>query len=307
MVGENLSGNLKFEYDGIGGSKQLSGPVLSFRVRYSYDGMSQKESTIYFGVRGGFLTTLVGGDEQKIGLLDTEPFSIQPLAKGGSGTLVFNVRLSHSSLQQLSIVSKQRIFRITVDTFAHEIEGPHTGSYSRFIGAILASPWKGIVGGKIDGNNNVQSFQVPLDSWLKALKDTGYMDNFIDTIIINSSDREDIHSLLRKIQEANDLLIQGKPGDSVSKLRDIMTWAGYKRNGEKDRYQKLKEYSFSEKERNDVVSLLDALWKWTSHGHHQGLDDDSIDEDQAKAAIDLCYIFVGLVSRRKRVGVLPEE
>ena len=173
------------------------------------------------------------------------------------------------------------------------------------IGFILSSPTSSHVQGKLNGSDNTRYFQIPLETWLSALKDSGCMDYYINTLVVNSDGRGDINDMVQKIHEARELLIQGKPGDSVSKLRDIITWAGRKRKAEKNRYEKLSNYILTEKERDDVVSLLDTLWEWTSHGHHQGLNGDTVDEDQAKAAIDLCYVFVSLLSRRKTASISP--
>ena len=299
-----MDGYLKFEYNSIDGNREISGPVLTFQIRYTYFGKSNKESTVYFGIRGASLSTLVNNEEMPVSPLITAPFQVQPVVKGGSNVFTVDLRLSSASLQELTMIAKERVFSMRLELFAFETDGAYRADYPTFMGGILSSPTSAFVQGKINGNDNTRYFQIPLESWLSALKDTGHMDYHVNTLIISSTDRKDVQDLVRRLHEARDLLIQGKPGDSVSKLRDIVTWAGYKRSGESDRYRKLKEYNLTQRERDDVVSLLDTLWKWTSHGHHQGLDENSVGEDQAKAAIDLCYVFVELLSRRETIGTL---
>ncbi len=295
---------LKFEYDGIAGNAEISGPVLTFSVKFSYNGLPNQESTLYFGIRGAYLLTLVDKIDMKVGPLSPESFHIEPVGKGGTTTLKFELRHQSASLQELTMIAKERVFSIRIDLFGYEVPVGSRINNLDLMGLILFSPQTTSVQGKVNGAENTMHFQIPIESWLEALKESGVMDYYINTLVVNSDGRKDIRDLVQKIHEARDLLIQGKPGDSIAKLRDIVTWAGYKRKEEKNRYEKLKDYSLTANERADLVAPLDTLWRWTARGHHQGLNSDEVNEDQAKETIDLCYVFVSLLSRRKTSSTL---
>ena len=295
---------LKFEYDGIAGNAEISGPVLTFTVKCSYNGLPNQESTLNFGIRSAYLLTLVDNINKQVGPLSPEPFHIEGVVKGGTTSLKFELRLQSASLQELTSIAKERVFSIRVDLFGYEVPAGSRMNNSDLIGLILFSPQPTSVQGKVNGVENTMHFQIPTESWLKAIKESGVMDYYINTLVVNSDGRKDIRALVQKIHEARDLLIQGKQGDSIAKLRDIVTWAGYKRKEEKNRYEKLKDYSLTANERADLVAPLDTLWRWTARGHHQGLNSDEVNEDQAKETIDLCYVFVSLLSRRKTSSTL---
>jgi hypothetical protein len=79
-------------------------------------------------------------------------------------------------------------------------------------------------------------------------------------------------------------------------------WLGYKPKSEENkRYSKLKSFDLSDSERESFVKLLDALWEWSSKGHHLAPASHEYTEEQAWMSIRMGYLILSYLSRKQMI------
>jgi hypothetical protein len=154
----------------------------------------------------------------------------------------------------------------------------------------------------VDGNTNMQQFKVDAEEWARAVEQTRAAQYFTHNILIMNTDRKYVKELIAVIREAEGLLIAGQVRESIGKVREICDFLGHKHKNEENRYSKLKRFDLSDSEREGIVELLDALWVWSSEGHHLAADSNEYNtEEQAWMSIHMGFLILSYLSRKQMI------
>ncbi len=299
---------IKLEFESIGGSFSLMGPVLYFQflVKPTFSS-NEPDIEQQFEVRGGLLQT-----QTKEGLLIVgqlfpvhQPYIIR-FKKGDTPTISLFIIMDPISFQRFLEESKNRVFNVIVYATT-----PISIDYSsnffdprQFLNLLPGMQLQ--VGGKINGVQNQNRFQIDSDSWKRAIEGTKSAYYFTDSIIITNTERDYVKKLYSVIKEAENLLNEGKLGEALGKVRNICDWAGYKPKKEDNRYTTLNNFEFEKNDKDHFKALLDVLWDWTSVGHHAAdlSGKNSYTEEQARMGIHLAYAILYYLSHKKMMDTV---
>ncbi|SRR5579875_24583 len=310
-----IDSNLRGEFHGLEGYQTVKGPALVFKVKIRNTSTDRR---IVFTVVDAVLTmsrsVTQGGYASTPDLQVDHPFlgsngrtphnRLYTLDPSGEALLSFTVQFDPASFQRfIDLASRgKRVFSLNIQLLGlgFNPQAPSSKPPTIFENGHLILL---AVAGKIDGVQNVASFQVSTDDWIKAVEGTRSAMYLQTSVLIGNLWRSDIKTMADTLREAERLLLQGNVKEAVAKAREITETLGRKDKGVPDRYGKLKEYDIGRKEREALKAVLDGLWSWSSKGHHRNPGGEEVfTEEQARVSIQLGYIVVGYLGSRERVG-----
>ncbi len=282
---------LTFECIDVEGDRDVLGPILKFNLRVTLEG-ERPSSLIFFRIGKG---RFHGRDDRTLGVLEEGerpgfPKVRMRLNGGEHSEFWVHARLSDESIEEMLQSIPDRIFLGELNVafaLATDVAAGQAVQFLRENVADLFNEQHFGVGGRVNGQMIANTFRPDLERWKLAIGRTRAGRIRIDVVTTFNLEREDVRALVSSIDKAEELRLSGKIPEAIGAIREITTWAGYKKQGEPDRYPKLAIYDLSESERDSLVKLLDYIWSWTSAGHHRvaGVDGKFTDE-QAKMAID---------------------
>ncbi len=299
--------DITFEYQGVIGSYTITGPVLRFRIKIDYRAASDQNNVMHLNLIGGKL--YVSQKQQMFEVANLNPtigHRYIQLNAYASTTVDFEVQFTPDSFQRFLETATDRLFSITL-FYNAIVENPTKGGIPA---SLNINTLKGLlfvnqkfVEGLVNGSPNAQFFKINAEEWAKAVESTKAAFYVSDSFLVMNTERKYVQDLLKVLEDAKKLLLEGHIPEAVGKAREICAWAGYKPKGEPERYAKLKSFELSESERDGLKDLLDALWSWTAKGHHTlPSSEELFTEEQAWMSIHLGYLLVSYLSKKQQLG-----
>ena len=292
---------LTFKFSSLRGQRTIAGSRLIFMFDVFNGGRvnNQQPYSVVYYLDQGRLNLKTGNGETVVGTAHPESKQTVKLTSGGTWSHGLYIDLSDAAIQQLIEKSENRIFKMGIDIIGAEFPiNSQTGFLDRDGYGFYH------LQGNVNGAENPDYFQVPIDMWARAIDETKAADYRLNEVVIANLDKPHVKPLIKALKEADALYYEGKYDSLLLKIRGIVEWAGHKTKREDDRYATLKKIDLDRTAIPYLKNFLDFLWDWTSEGLHVSAGDEKgISKQQAKAALDFAYAFVSYISNYDSVGI----
>lgn len=296
---------LTFRFSSLQGQRIITGARLSFRFEVFYGSTintQQPYSAVYYLDQGRLNLKTSNGD-MIVGTTHPEFKQKIKLVNGGTWSHILYIDMPDAAIQQLVENSENRIFKMYIDVAGTEFPSNTQTGLSDKTEYGMYSLW-----GNVNGTENREYFQVPIDMWASAINQTKVADYRLNEIVVANLDKPHVKPLLKALKDADTLYYEGKYDSMLLKIRGIVEWSGHKEKGEGDRYATLKKIDLDKAAIPYLRNLLNFLWDWTSEGLHASAGDEKgVSKQQAKAALDFAYSFVSYISKFDSVGIFANN